>query len=551
MGFHGKKKQRLALEHQNSKEIEDFMSEEMMDAASLPSQEDEQGSSASETDKAAKKHIRGSSFLFVGRIISIALKAFLQLLIVNYLAKEEYGAFAYVTAIIEIAAIFTLISLDQAASRFIPLYQEKDDYDSIFGFMLMSVITIFGIGIAMTIAVIAGQSILLGTVIENELTLHLLALLVILAPLQAMDSWFQSVFAVFASVKAIFFRRYLLAPILQISAVLIVMLLQSGIYLLSLGYLIAGVIGSILYIRLLFSLLRKKGLVERFKLDTIKMKWGEVFGFSLPLLTSGLVQIMRTQLAVVLLEAFKDANAVADFRAVQPIARLNIVVYQSFIFLYLPLVTRLFAREDKEGIDDLYWRTASWIALATFPVFIVTFALAPSFVPIIFPEEYASASPVMAIFALGVYLNAALGFNIQTLRTYGNVRLLMAIDFIVMLAAIGGYVYFIPLYGALGAAMAYTLTMALSNLLYHIGLVRFTAVKLYNPRYLPIYISIIIATIFVGLVEWVFNPSIFITLPLAGIVSLVLLRINASRLSVGEIFPELMKVPFAKYIFKD
>jgi O-antigen/teichoic acid export membrane protein len=524
------------------------MSDKMMDGGLL--QSEELSSSLSETDNAAKKHIRGSSVLFVGRIISIGLKAFLQVLIVRYLAKEQYGAFAYVMNFIEIAAIFSLISFDMAASRFIPLYQEKDDYDSIFGFMLMSVITVFGIGIGMTVVLIASQSFLLGTVFEDALTIQLLALLIILAPLQAMDSWFQGVFAVFASVKAIFFRRYLLGPILQIAVVLLVIAFHSGIYLLSLGYLIAGVIGTILYIRLLFSLLRKKGILERFKLETIKMNWQEVFGFSIPLMTSGLVYILRYQMAVVFLEYYQGLSAVADFRAVQPIAKINTVVHASFQFLYMPLVTRLYARKDEEGIDSLYWRTAAWIALASFPVFVVTFALAPSFVPMVFQEDYASASPVMMVMAFGYYLNAALGFNIQTLRTYGNVRLLMGIDFTVMLAALGSYLYFIPIYGALGGAVAYTATIALANALYHVGLVRFTAIKLYNPHYMPVYGSIIIATIFVGMVQFVFNPSIFISLPLAALVSLGLLRFNASRLSVGEIFPELMKIPYAKTIFK-
>jgi O-antigen/teichoic acid export membrane protein len=238
-------------------------------------------------------------------------------------------------------------------------------------------------------------------------------------------------------------------------------------------------------------------------------------------------------------------SAVADFRAVQPIAKINSVVHASFQFLYMPLITRLYARNDEEGIDSLYWRTAAWIAVATFPVFVVTFALAPSFVPMVFEEDYASASPVMMVMAFGYYLNAALGFNIQTLRTYGNVRLLMGIDFAVMLVALGSYLFFIPIYGALGGTLAYTATIALVNGLYHIALVRFTAIKLYNPQYMPVYASII-----VGLVQFVFNPSILISLPLAALVSLALLRFNASRLSVGEIFPELTKIPYAKYIFK-
>jgi O-antigen/teichoic acid export membrane protein len=503
-----------------------------------------------DNEKASKKHIRGSSLLFAGRIISIGLKTVLQLLIINYLAKAEYGAFTYALNFVEIAAILCLISLDHAASRFISLYQEADDYDSIFGFMVISVITVFGIGIAITIMLLSAHSLIFGTLIQNELSLSMLSLMIILAPLQAMDSWFQSVFAAFSSVKAIFFRRYLLGPGLQIAAVVIVMLLQQGVYLLALGYLIAGVLGTILYIRLLFSLLRSKNIIGRFRWETIKIKPAEVLGFSLPLFTSGLVFIFRSQLAIVFLEFFKGLDAVADFRGVQPIANLNSLVYGSFVFLYLPLASRLFARNDGAGINDLYWRTAAWISIATFPIFIVTFAFAPEYIPLIFPAEYASAAPVMSIMALAYYLNAVLGFNVQTIRAYGNVRYLMGVDFTVMLVAVASYAIFIPLYGAIGGAIAFTIAIVLANILYHIGLVRFTAVNLFNPTYLQVYLSIIVATILVSLLQFLVAPPLYISLPIAVLVSLVLLRLNADKLKVGEIFPELLKVPFAKYLLK-
>lgn len=503
-----------------------------------------------DNEQLTKKHIRGSSLLFVGRLFSVAMKAVFQVLIVRYLVKADYGAFAYAMSIVEIGAIISLVNLDHAASRFVPLYHEKSDYNAIFGFMVMSVFTVFGIGISIIVLLYSTQSIVLRTLIRDELTLILLMILIVLTPLQAMDSWFQSIFAVFSSVKQIFFRRYLFAPALHLSVAIFVIVSQLGIYSLTIGYLVAGLLGFGLYLTMMVNLLRRKNLIEHFDWRNLTFKPAEIFGFSLPLLSASIVFIFRTQLVVVLLEYFRGLVAVAEYRAMYPIAKLNGVIYMSFVMLYLPLASRMFSRGDENGINDLYWRTAGWIAIASFPIFVVTFVLAPEFVPALLGEQYRSASSVMAILAVGFYVSALMGFNIHTLRAYGKVRYLVIVDVIVIIATVIAYLIFIPLYGALGGAIASTVSIIISNILNHLGLVYFTKVKLYNSEYTQVYITLAMAIALVSVVQIVFEPRLWFSLPFVTFVSLILLWTNASKLDVEETFPELLKVPILKHILK-
>ena len=60
---------------------------------------------------------------------------------------------------------------------------------------------------------------LLGGVVDNELALSILLLMIVLAPLQALDSLLIALFATFGSARSIFFRRYVFAPVLQLSIV--------------------------------------------------------------------------------------------------------------------------------------------------------------------------------------------------------------------------------------------------------------------------------------------------------------------------------------------
>src|SRR5690606_37402454 len=160
--------------------------------------------------------------------------------------------------------------------------------------------------------------------------------------------------------------RHVLGPGLKLLAVLLVMLTRSNVFWLSAGYLIGGLLGIATYVVLLVQVLKSKGLWTQFNPREIKWPTREVFGFSIPLLTSDAMNILKSNMVVILLEYFATTLQVAEFQAVWPVARLNLFVMQSFKYLFTPLAARLFARDDMEGVNDLYWKTATWIALFSF-----------------------------------------------------------------------------------------------------------------------------------------------------------------------------------------
>jgi O-antigen/teichoic acid export membrane protein len=145
----------------------------------------------------------------------------------------------------------------------------------------------------------------------------------------------------------------------------------------------------------------------------------EVFGFSVPLLATDFLQVVKGSAVVLMLEYFRTSSDVAEYRAVVPVAGLNLVVMQSFRLLYTPMAARMLPTTTAQGINALYWKTATWIALISFPVFVVTFSLAQPMTMLLFGERYANSGIVLALLSFGNYFNAALGFNTYTLRVYG------------------------------------------------------------------------------------------------------------------------------------
>jgi O-antigen/teichoic acid export membrane protein len=294
---------------------------------------------------------------------------------------------------------------------------------------------------------------------------------------------------------------------------------------------------------MLRQLFRERGIHVRETWRRIVFPVREVFSFTLPLLTSDVVNILKTSFVVVLLEYFASTTQVAEFRAVVPIAGLNLIVMQSFKYLFTPEAARLFARQDNQGINELYWRSATWIAVITFPIFAASFSLARPLTVLLFEERYASSATVLALLALGDYMNAAMGFNAYTLRVFGKVRYIVAIDLISALAGVLLNVLLIPRYGAVGAAIGTTAALVLYNLLNHGGLLLGTQIKLFQPRYLRVYASIVLGAAVLLLIDQLFQPGVVAGSLLVALISLLLVVFNWQVMDAGRMFPELHRIP--------
>jgi O-antigen/teichoic acid export membrane protein len=504
---------------------------------------------AQPVDTASKKHLRGSSLLLVGRIIAMGMNFVVQVLIVRHLSKSDYGAFAYVASLISLGSSLVVFGLDKTLTRFVPIYQEKGDYPKLFGAIVMMVSTVFSLGFFLVLLIFGLQNWISATFINDHLAMQLLLIMIFLSPIQALDSLLVGMLAVFVSPRSIFFRRHVLDPGLKLLVIVIfIYLLNRNVYFLTAGYVLAGAAGVALYGVILVQHLRKQEYAKEFSLKTIKFPVKEVFSFSLPLLTTNFVYLGRHQLVVVLLEYFHNTVQVASYRAVQPVSDLNTVVIQSFGFLFMPMMARIFARDDHSGINEMYWQSAVWIAVISFPIFLVTFALAKPLTVLLFGQRYAQSSIIMAMLAFGYYFNAALGFNADTLRIYGKLRYTVMIDFIAMGFTVGLSLLLIPRYGAVGAAIATAGTLVLYNIINQVSLRFLTEIKMFQWGYLRVYGSIIGATLILAIIQLSVSLSIYLGVVLAGIISLIVLFINRDVLNIEHTFPELLRYKLVRVL---
>jgi O-antigen/teichoic acid export membrane protein len=283
----------------------------------------------------ARRLLRQSTLLLVGRILSKLANFATQVLIVRYLSQSAYGGFAYALSVATVLQNVVALGLDRSIVRFLPIYQARRDTARLYGVIAMAVIVILSTGL-LAAAVLYGFQSAFGHYVPNRATtLPLLLILVFLAPLQSLDDLLVGMFAVFAKARSIFVRRFLLAPVLRLAVAAAMVAGKGDVLLLATGYVASSLFGVILYAFLLVRVLRQEGLLEPMPIRELRLPWKEVLGFTLPLLTTDLTYAAMTTWSVLLLGHRWGTAGVASLTAVLPTARMNELVMNTFGILYV------------------------------------------------------------------------------------------------------------------------------------------------------------------------------------------------------------------------
>jgi O-antigen/teichoic acid export membrane protein len=495
-----------------------------------------------------RRQLRGSSVLLVGRVLSVVLNLVTQVAIVRYLSTSDYGAFAYALATVALVGGLLGLGFDRAISRFLPIYDEQGDHARFLGTAGLVAGIILGLGGAVILLVVGLQATLLGQLIDDPLAILIVVIMIFLAPIEALDGALTDFFAVFSSARTIFVRRYILAPSLRLTVVILLILTGSNVVFLAAGYVIAGGAGILLYLTLVPGILRQAGVMDNLRARRIEIPFREIVSYTFPLLTMDIVLLSISSFNALLVGNIHGTTEVAELRVVDSTARLNSIVFQTFSILFIPTAARFFARNDRDAMGDMYWRTAAWMAVLSFPVFALTFSLAQPITILLFGERYASSAVILALVSTARYIDAAFGANGATIRIFGGIKEIVVVNLATAVFHVTLALILVPPFGAVGAAVSILVTYIFYNALKQIVLRRVSGVPVFDMRYVSTYIAIVVTAVVMALIVVVLDPPLIVSLAVAGVGSLAVLAFGRSSLRIGETFPELLRFPGGRFL---
>jgi O-antigen/teichoic acid export membrane protein len=490
--------------------------------------------------------VRGGALLLVARVIAQAAEFGLQLFFIRYLTKSDYGALAYALSIILLLRAVALFELPVTLARFLPIYREERRDGALLGSVVMSVGIVAGLGVLIAVGLDAGLLLLDLQPTNDQDALAVLAILVLVVPLEALDILLTSLFATLASPRAIFIRQAIVGPGLKLALAAAVVATEAGLVSVALGYAAIDLVCLVIYGALFVLLLKRQAALAPLRRSQLSFPVRATLGFATPLLASTLVWILMESSDAILLGYFHSTEEVAAFRAVLLVAALNQGVTFTFALLYTPMLARLYARSARAEMREFYWRSTLWVTVLSFPVFLLTFSFASATTSGIIGERYADSAPIMALLAFGYFFHCSLGFNGLTLRVFGKLRYTVSVDVAAAVANVVVNLLLIPRWGAAGAAVGTSGTMVLHNLFKQYGLWRYTGIGLFARSYLQTYLALFGIAAALLVFQSVLSPSLALAMALTLAAALAVVWTNRSALEVDAMFPELTRWPLMR-----
>lgn len=252
------------------------------------------------------------------------------------------------------------------------------------------------------------------------------------------------------------------------------------------GYLIGQVFSACCVLALLIQWVRRLTPPEARTPNLSRLGMGqEVWSFSAVMFGFGMMQFFMVQTDRVALGVYRGAHDVGIYAVVASMIAYETIFLQSVNQIFAPVIADIHARGEREVLGRLFQTLTKWILGLTLPLAIVVICYAHAIMRV-FGHEFESGWSVLVVGTFGQLVNCGVGSVGFLLLMSGHERRLIRVQALMALVMVALSFRLVPLWGALGAAVAAAITNAGMNLLNLIEVWRALKLSPYNWSYLKL-----------------------------------------------------------------
>ena len=224
------------------------------------------------------------------------------------------------------------------------------------------------------------------------------------------------------------------------------------VYVLSIS--LPGLLGLIYFIKEMI----KPKIANRTSNLTWKSAARKMFTYSWPITISGVMLNVSSRFDILSVGFFLTAKELGLYS----IAIINSTIFLLFNYVlnevFLPVASTLMGKGKRDELAALYKSSVCWSTYIFFPIALIFIVRAPSFIKIVFGDEFIAASMAMQVLTAG-YMTVCIEGPLPAMILAMELSWFVLIIRSVMIAStIGLNLLLVPRYGLLGAAVAMTIT---------------------------------------------------------------------------------------------
>lgn len=402
--------------------------------------------------------------LYVGGAV---LTSLVQLQIARLIGTDGFGLFSYVLAWTSFLSYIATLGFHVAVLRFVPVHAAREEWALVRGVVL------FAIGVsALASLILAGIGVGVIVVVADHLPdAKEAGLLIGMATIPAMTMYLISAALVRAFggvVTALLPERIardaLLSVLVAVMAAFAIRPLDAP------GVLTALLVSSVLTAALAFVLMLRiwpaslKGVRPAFSVA----QWCATV---LPMTVLSLLDVLMVRTGVILLGWLEHIREAGIFALGFSIASLILLPRVAVGTMFAPTAADLHARGDHAGLQKLFAR-AALLSFAVSGILAAPLLLFMEPVLRFFGEDFVQGAGIARLLVLGQLIAAAMGPQQHLLTMTGQERLAALAMAVSAGLNIVGCLIGIALFGAIGAAVATTLVVAVWNAIMAVGIYR-------------------------------------------------------------------------------
>ena len=403
-------------------------------------------------NQSLQKIAKGTGIVFIGTIIGMLLGFVGRVILVRFTTQTEYGIYCLALVVISIFATISTLGLSEGSTRYIAYFRGKNEEGKARGVISSSIKIAIIASISLAVISFFISDFISVSVFHTPALSTPLKIFSIAIPCTVLINVFIAIFRGFDRVDARVYIQDILRPVLYLLFLIAVVLFGLSF----LGVVYAYVLSiAVTCVAFVIYLMKKYPLSIRSGSSVTNPMTKELLFFSVPLLAVSMLMMVMSWTDTLMLGYFKTPDVVGLYNAALPLDQLLLVVITSLGFLYTPIISQLYGKNQIEELKRSYAISTKWCFIGTLPIFFVLFLFPDVVLNLLFGSRYIGAAVALQILALkSFFLNVATGPNYHTLIAIGKTKIIMHTFLIGAVANIILNIILIPPMGIVGAAIA-------------------------------------------------------------------------------------------------
>lgn len=417
---------------------------------------------------------RNAGITAVGLVVLNVLSFVNNAIITRTLGADQYGIYVLATRVLEFAIAAASLGLAHSLIRFVSMYAGKQNQGMIRG-TITYVLKISAISALIFFAILFSLSNFISIQFFNrpELSFYLRLILIAL-PFTVLLNAFLNTFIGLKQIKYQVLFAYILSPLFFFA--LIVTVFWSGY---SINGLIIVHIINLVVMALAAWFVLKRSYFNKVKKVLSGVEIHKLWEYNIPIY-AGIFANTAFRLSPIFIMGYFLENAeIGVFNVSYKVGALVLFSMSAFQTIFMPTISALFAKNDKQTISDLFKTVTKWIFTFSLIFFFIILAYEEPILKI-FGEEFTSGTVVLILIMGGELVNASTGLvgAIILMSGRSGVMLVNSLIQFVMIVALAWWLT--PIYGSVGTAIAYAFSITIMNFVRIVELYHFEKMHPYK-----------------------------------------------------------------------